>query len=149
MKLIELNCILRLYESNFRNLHWNSAGENFDGAHKEITTDYYEMLGTTIDETAEIIAMLGENAPNYIETYKIIESSDKHHLLVDSNKLYSRKDVINYANIMLNDICELLVEVLEDDIIDEDANAGIRSKLEDILYDYTLQARYINKRRTM
>lgn len=149
MKLIELNCILRLYESNFRNLHWNCAGENFDGAHKQITTEYYEMIGTTIDETAEIIAMLGQNAPNYSEAYKIIESSEKHHLEIDSSKLYTRKDVIQYADVMLNDICELLTEVLEEDIIDDESNAGIKSKLEDILYDYTLQARYINKRRTM
>lgn len=149
MKLIELNSILRMYECNFRNLHWNASGENFDGAHKSITTEYYEMIGTTIDETAEIIAMLGQNAPNYIESIKIIEESKKYHVIIDSSKLYTRKDVIHYADIMLNDICELLTEVLEEDIIDEDANAGIKSKLEDILYDYTLQARYINKRRTM
>lgn len=147
MKLVELNSILRLYESNFRNLHWNSVGENFDDAHKSMTTDYYEMLSTTIDETAEIIAMLGQNAPNYIEAVKIIEDSKKYHVLIESNKLYTRKDIIDYTNVMLNDICELLTEVLNDDIIQNDI--GIKAKLEGILYDYTLQAKYINKRRTI
>ena len=40
-KLIELNSVLRLYESNYRNLHWNSKGIDFNDSHKSITTEYY------------------------------------------------------------------------------------------------------------
>ena len=46
---------------------------------------------------------------------------------------------------MLNDICNLLSDCIEE--INEPINAGIRSELETQLYNYTLQARYINARR--
>ena len=54
-KLIKLNAVLRLYHQNFLNLHWNSAGEEFNDAHKGISTDYYELCDKYIDTTAEMI----------------------------------------------------------------------------------------------
>ena len=142
-----LNSVLRLYESNFRNLHWNSAGNEFNDAHKSITTDYYDMIGGDIDKIAEIIAMLGENAPNYIEVLDIIKNQDKNFLIIDSSALYSREEIIKFADIMLNDICILLSCCLESEVLSDPMNAGIKSELESILYNYTLEARYINKRR--
>lgn len=145
MKIKELDAVLRLYEGNFRNLHWNAVGIDFNDSHKSISTEYYEMVSDTIDVVAEIICMLGENPCNYMEAIDILKASEKDYLVVESTKKYDRPSIVGYSNIMLNDICNLLSECIEE--INEPINAGIRSELETQLYNYTLQARYINARR--
>lgn len=148
MKLCLLNAVLRLYESNFRNLHWNSTGNEFNDAHKSITTDYYDMIGGDVDKIAEIMTMLGQNAPNYIEVVDVIKNhQDKNFLIIDTSVLYNREEIIKFSDIMLNDICELLADCLTDEVLSDPMNAGIKSELESILYNYTLESRYINKRR--
>ena len=146
-KLIELNAMLRLYESNYRNLHWNSKGIDFNDSHKSITTDYYEMISESIDEVAEFISRLGGNAPNYMEVCEILNSQERRYLIVNSSELYSREQIIQLSDTMLNDICTLISECLEDSDMQETINAGIKSDLESMLSKYDLQARYINKRR--
>lgn len=145
MKLKELDAVLRVYECNFRNLHWNSVGIDFNDSHKSITTEYYEMLSTSIDSIAEMICILGENPYNYAEALDMVEGTDKKYLIVDSSKKYDRQSIIELSSIMLNDICSLLSECIEE--IAKPIDAGIRSELETMLYNYTLQARYINARR--
>ena len=147
LKIIELNAVMRLYESNFRNLHWNSVGNEFNDAHKEITTEYYELLAGTIDQISEIMAMFGLKAPNYIEVLDILKESSLSYCIVDSNVVYTRADIIKFSDIMLGDICKLLADVLDDEQLEDTINAGIKSELENILYQFTLQYRYINKRR--
>lgn len=146
-KLIELNAMLRLYESNYRNLHWNSKGIDFNDSHKSITTDYYEMISESIDEVAEFISRLGGNAPNYMEVCEILNSQERRYLIVNSSELYSREQIVQLSDTMLNDICTLISECLEDSDMQETINAGIKSDLESMLSKYDLQARYINKRR--
>lgn len=146
-KLIELNAMLRLYESNYRNLHWNSKGIDFNDSHKSITTDYYEMISESIDEVAEFISRLGGNAPNYMEVCEILNSQERRYLIVNSSELYSREQIVQLSDTMLNDICTLISECLEDSVMQETINAGIKSDLESMLSKYDLQARYINKRR--
>lgn len=147
MKLVELNSVLRLYESNFRNLHWNSVGEEFNDSHKSITTEYYNMISITIDVTAEMLAMLGCNAPNYVEALENLKNGERNYMVVDSNVLYDRRKIVVFANVMLKDICELISEVLREDEINDPRNVGIKSELESILYQYDLQCRYINAKR--
>ena len=108
MKLKLLNAVMRLHESNIRNLHWNSAGEEFNDAHKEITTEYYELLSDNVDKTAELLAMFGINAPNYIEVIQTIKESGSDYMLVNSNKLYNREEIIKIMDDIFNDIIILL-----------------------------------------
>lgn len=145
-KLVELDVVLRLHEQNFRNLHWNAKGNDFDDSHKSITTEYYEMVSADVDKVAEILAIKGIDPPNYMEIAEYINHSETTYSLVDSKRHYTRADIIKMSDIMLNEICKLLavcIEELEDDIM----AAGIKSELETLLYNYTLQAKYINKRR--
>lgn len=144
-KLVELDAVLRIYEQNFRNLHWNSAGMEFNDSHKSITTEYYEMVSDDIDKVAEILAILGVNPFNYLEAADFITKSDNKYFIVDSQTLYSREEICKFADIMLNDICTILAAAIEE--LDSPINAGVKSELETLLYNYTLQARYINKRR--
>ena len=147
MKLKELFCALCLYRSNFQNLHWNSVGENFDNAHKEISTDYYEMVSGTVDQIAEMLTRFGVNPPNYVEVLDIIKSAEKDYLMVGSAQLYDRTAIVKLSDTMLKDIVDALVACLDSDEMKQTLNAGIKSTLEAILEDYDLQYRYINKRK--
>lgn len=146
-KLIELNSVLRLYESNYRNLHWNSKGIDFNDSHKSITTEYYEMISESIDEVAEFISRLGGNAPNYMEVCEILNKQEKRYMIINSSELYTRQQIVEVSDVMLNDICTLIAECLEESVMQETINAGIKSDLESMLSKYDLQARYINKRK--
>ena len=147
MKFKMLNAVLRLYESNVRLLHWNSAGEEFNDGHKSITEEYYEMFAEVIDQISEIMAIFDILPPNYIEVWDIIKESDKTYLVVESEKLYTRADAIRIMQVMFRDIIDLLKDVLEDYTFEDTVNAGIKSELENILYKFTFQYGYINKRR--
>lgn len=145
-KLQELDAVLRIYESNFRNLHWNSVGNDFNDSHKSITTEYYEMLSNTIDQVAEMICMLGGGNPcNYKEALDIVNNLEQERFIVKSSVKYNRAAIISLADKMLTDICELLSDAIQE--INDPIDAGIKSELETMLYNYSLQARYINKRR--
>ena len=147
MKLKELYCVLVLYHQNFRNLHWNSVGENFDDAHKEIAKDYYEMTDDTIDTVAEMMGRLGVNPPNYAEVFNEVSNSSNDYMVVESTELYDRTAIVKMSDKMLTDITALLAATIQDQIMQEPINAGMRSELETILNDYDIQARYINKRK--
>lgn len=148
-KFFELISVMKLYEANFRNLHWNSAGEEFNDAHKDITTNYYELFADNIDKVAEMMAMLDMNAPNYMDTVKIIDECEKEYMVVDTSQFYNRKAIVDAANVMLNDVCILLADVLQEECFEDHINDGIKSEFETILYDFSLQARYINKRKLL
>ena len=146
MKLKELDAILRIYETNFRVLHWNSVGIDFNDSHREISTEYYEIVSGTIDKIAEMLCMLGENPCNYLEAVKIAMNNGEHkYVVVKSTEKYDRPAIVELSNMMLMDICQLLSDCIEE--VQEPINAGIKSELESILFDYTIQARYINARR--
>lgn len=147
MKLVLLDALLRLYEQNFRNLHWNAKGEDFNDSHKSITTEYYEMVSEDVDKVAEILAMMGENPCNYPQALEIINADEGKFVIVDTEKLYTRAEIIEISGIMFNDICNILSVIITE--MENPLDAGIRSELETLLYNYTLQYRYINKRRAM
>ena len=149
MKLKLLNAVMRLHESNIRNLHWNSAGEVFNDAHKEITTEYYELLSNNVDKTAELLAMFGINAPNYIEVIQTIKEAGTEYMLVNSNKLYNRAEIIKIMDDIFNDIIIILTDILEDEEMQQTENAGVKSELETMLFTFDFQRRYINRRRSM
>lgn len=145
--LIMLNSVLRVYCSNFSVLHWNAAGEEFNDAHRSIAEEYEDLFHKYVDVTAEMATRLGSNPLNYVEVYDLMKDCEKNYLLVDSKKLYSRKEIIGLADKMLADICDLLSATIEWEELKAPINAGIRSELESILNDFDLQFRYINRRR--
>ena len=139
-----LNDVMRLYENNFRIMHWNSAGEEFNDGHVNITEKYYDMLAENIDKVSEIMGMLNIFPDGYdLDTLP----EDNRFIRVDSNKYYSRKEAIEISEQMLNDISNLIVIVLEDQIINLPNNAGIKSELETLLYTIQFESRYLNKRK--
>lgn len=143
----ELLSVMRLYESNFRNLHWNSRGEEFNDAHKSITEEYYELYAKNIDRVAEMNSMLGFLPPNYIETAEIINNSEVNYVVIDSAVLYDRKAIVTVADNMFADTCALLAAVLQEECFNDHINDGIKSEFESVLYDFTLQWKYINGRK--
>lgn len=145
MKLKLLDALLRLYEQNFRNLHWNAVGEDFNDSHKDITTEYYEMLSKDVDFIAEVLCMYNTCPVNYMEAAEMISSAENKYIMVESDRKYTRKDICEYTDLMFKDICKLLSEVIAQ--VQNPMDAGIKSELETMLYRYTLQSRYINARR--
>lgn len=150
MKYAELNelfAVLVLYRMNFENLHWNSKGLGFDDAHKNISTEYYEKVNDDVDVVAEMLVRLGVNPMNYREVFEYITNSSNDYMIVESNTLYSKKDVISMSQILLTNISNAIVAVLDSDYMQETINAGMKSTLETLLDYYDLQARYINSRK--
>lgn len=144
-ELIKLNAILRFHESNFENLHWNTQGEEFDDAHKDITTGYYELCAEHIDTTAEMIARLGGFPFNYSEVAEV--ASELGWTEVQSDRLYTRPEIIQIAQQLLTEILAVIAECLSSADMAAVENAGIKSELESIQEAFDLQGRYINKRR--
>ena len=147
MKLKLLDALLRLYEQNFRNLHWNSVGLEFNDSHKNITTEYYEMVSKDVDLVAEILCMFNTNPANYAEAFELISNTEKKYLIVDSSKKYNKAEIVQLSQVMLNDICDLLAAVIQQ--LQNPLDAGIKSELETMLFNYTKEARYLNARRGM
>lgn len=148
-KLIELNAVLRLYHSNFLNLHWNSKGEKFDEAHKRITTEYYELCDKYIDSTAEMVTRFNHNPLNYLGVAELANKASDVLCIVDSNILYSWADIIKYSDKMLGDILKIVEACLLDPEMEKINNAGIKSDLEAMHSEFDLHYRYINKRRML
>lgn len=145
MKLKLLDALLRLYEQNFRNLHWNSAGLEFNDSHKNITTEYYEMVSEDVDAVAEILCMFDVNPANYVEAYELISKSENQYLIIDSGKKYTKAEIVELSETMLKDICDLLAGIITQ--IQNPLDAGIKSEFESMLFKYSKEARYLNKRR--
>ena len=146
-KLKLLQAVLRLYCSNMSVLHWNSTGEEFNDAHRGIAEVYEDLFHKHIDDIGEFITRFDGFPANYKEVLELIESADHDFLMVDSSRLYTRKDIILLSQTMLNDTVNLISEVLDDDTLEDHINAGMKSELETILNEFDLQYRYINKRR--
>lgn len=150
MEKIKLLCsVMRFYESNFRLLHWNSVGKEFNDVHVSITTKYYEDLGDDIDKVAEIGCMLNVMPLNYDEVIVNIQDNQFNVLKIESNKLYTRKQIVEFTDTMLGDICKLLVDAIQDETIQLPDNTGIKSDLEAMHSKYNLEYKFINKRRMM
>ena len=145
--LVMLNAVLRVYCSNFSVLHWNAAGEEFNDAHRGIAEEYEDLFHKYVDVVAEMATRLGSNPLNYVEVIELMQKCDKNYVIIDSKKLYTRKEMIVLADRMLADICEIVAATLEWEPMKAPINAGIKAELETILNDFDLQYRYINKRR--
>ena len=147
--LLELHSVLRLYCSNLSNLHWNSCGEEFNDAHVNITDGLIDLFHKWIDPVGEMLTRLGINPLNYAEVFDLVKNSSNDYFIADSAKMYSRKEIITIADVMLKDIVTLLCTVLESEEMKATINAGIKSELEGMLNDFDLQYRYLNKRRLL
>lgn len=147
-KFKKLHDFMRFYESHFRILHWNSAGEEFNDGHVNITEEYYDMISKHIDEIAEIMGIFNIFPDGYVEVCSVV-NSENTGVHIDSTKYYTRAESIEVIDKIFGHLIELFVDVLKEGIIEDPKYAGVKSTLEDILYQYTFQKDYINKRRTM
>lgn len=144
-ELIMLNALLRYHKSGFLNLHWNASGEEFDDAHKDISTDYYELCDAYIDTTAEMVARLDDFPLNFDEVAET--AKENNWTSVQSDTLYSRAQIIEISQTLLSEILDAITDCLASEDLQLVENSGIRSDLEAIQEEFDLQVRYINKRR--
>ena len=134
-----LNCLI-FYSNNFRVLHWNMAGKDFDADHI-LADDYRKMLDDYIDEIAEIILMTGGRINNFIEVCENIKDDDEHYFLADSSKSYDRITFYEAIDKMFSHLIKLYEDARED------VSDDIASTLDDHTYTIRKELSYKNKRR--
>jgi len=146
-ELLELHSVLRLYCANYSNLHWNSCGEEFNDTHVNITDGLIDLFHKWVDPVGEMLTRLGINPLNYAEVLDFIKNASNQYFIADSQKFYTRKDVIQLSDAMLGDTVKLICSCLDSECLKATINAGIKSELESMLNDFDLQYRYLNKRK--
>lgn len=92
-------------------VHWNHQGDHFFAVHK-LTEEHYKDLSDAIDEMAERMRALGDQAPFSLQT--ILESTDLNEM--KSAKVHSLKGVSDLAQSHrdLAAKCSEAIEVLEE-----------------------------------
>lgn len=106
--LRKLQALLIVHQYNFRILHWNVTGVDFDPVH-ELMSDYYEKLGEFIDGIVEISILSGVDVVSVFDAAKT--NSDK---ALDSNKKYTSEEVFKHTKEILRDLIEGMDEAIED-----------------------------------
>lgn len=91
--------LLTIYENNFRGLHWKLSGHNFNNNHTRFS-DYYEQLGTFLDETAEQMIIQGMTPVSSSRALDILNQTDVNAILVDMSLDYTG-DEANRAALMM------------------------------------------------
>ena len=137
MKLKDLLSVMIIHRSNFEMLHWKVKGQKFDSMHNTVTTNYYEMISTSIDDVAELGLRLKEKPVNYLEAYREAKRVNPNILIVDSSRDYTRDEVISTIDVILKDILASIGNVIfSDDIQNVKTNVGIKAALESMYNDY-------------
>lgn len=147
-KLKELLAALLLAESNFKVLHWNAHGKEFDSTHVNITTTYYDLCSDKADVVAEMLIRMGGTPVNHAEVVTVLNDSNRHYNITASTRLYDKEEIISAADDILGGIVALIEECLASkDIAENPHNVGIKASLEGLHDEFDIQWRYINKRR--
>lgn len=146
MDLKTLLSLFMVYRSNFHVLHWNAKGEKFDRVHA-LAADYYDKLLSDADIIAEMSMRIGQGVVNYPEAYDTLKTSNNNYLIIPSDTLYDYNAFIKMCDTMLKDILHSIESALENPVIKEPSNVGIKATLESMHNEYDLQCRYLNARR--
>lgn len=88
--------MLTLYENNFRILHWKLAGAEFHKTHERFG-DYYDQLGTFMDETAEQMITLGETPVSSRDALSILQGETGFTAVMIDPALDYSADAANHA----------------------------------------------------
>lgn len=146
MDLKSLSALLMVYSHNFHMLHWLASGEEFHTQHDK-AFEYYEKLSEDVDYIVEASMRHDEFPVGYQEAYELLESGDKSYKVIKAEGLTNLSTFVDETDLLFTDILEAIEELLEDDLIKNVKNSGIRSQLETMHDYYDLQLRYINKQR--
>jgi hypothetical protein len=112
--------------------------------------DVIRILNTVVVQNPNPEERLSGSKDSDVDAYKsLIESNDEvyKYIVIDSNKLYTREEIVKFADIMLADIVCAIEECLSSNDIDE--YIGIKSDLEAMYSEVDLQLSYINRRRLL
>ena len=134
---------LIIYQHNIRVLHWNVAGQCFDCDHEKMG-EYVSYFENAIDSLAEIMVQLDipvDTLNGVIQYASTAENAE--FIIVNSDKIYSSKEVYEYIRTMFSHIIELYKAVCSIDTVPH----AIRGELESFEYKFRLESNYKNKRR--
>ena len=111
--------VLTVYENNFRVLHWKLCGRDFHVTHSRFG-DYYDEMGTFLDETAEQILSLGGTPVNSHEALAMLESSNTNVIVIDPSSDYSSEAADTAALQMFTTLYGMSSALMSDSSIGQD-----------------------------
>lgn len=107
--------LLTLNENNFRVLHWKLCNKGFHTAHERFG-EYYDQLGTFMDETAEQMISMGVVPVNLADALGIVrEAEDVHGVMMSTNQNYD----VRTADVAAKNMFDQMYHLAED-LADED-----------------------------
>lgn len=95
--------LLTVYENNFRGLHWKLSGHNFNNNHTRFG-DYYEQLGTYLDETAEQMIIQGKTPISSSRALDILNQDNISAILIDMSLDYTGDEANRAAAMMFEQL---------------------------------------------
>lgn len=142
----ELFVLLTIHQNNLKMLHWKACGKDFDTMHNIVTNNYYEKYTSVIDEVAEVMMRQSIN-PLTIMHCVVVATKNLNIKVIDHEKLYDRKDIIKYCDLILSDTCNAIEKVLTSEEMKLPKNVGIKSFYESLYDSFDKESRFLNKRR--
>ena len=111
--------LLTLYENNLRGLHWKLAGPNFNKDHLRFG-DYYDQLGTFLDETAEMMITMGIPPVSVMMIHEILSGDDVNAISIDMSRDYTGEAANTAAQQMFTQLYEKAAALAKDDSLPVD-----------------------------
>jgi len=145
--LVKIFNALVLYSYNMRALHWKIKGKNFDGKHF-LAQDYYQRLDAFVDEVAEMMMMLG-HAPKDLKTVLDSTANDPSETFLVVSCEYGQSYTEEQMTQSVNEMFCHLMALYEAAGKDESLPSDVRSKLDEHVYYFRLEARYKGNARNM
>lgn len=106
--LRKLQALLIVHQYNFRILHWNVIGVDFDPVH-ELMSQYYSKLDEFIDSVVEISVMCGEDIISVMDAV-----ATKSIFTISSKRKYESKEVFKISRALFEEILEGIDEAIND-----------------------------------
>ena len=132
---------LVLHTHNFRVLHWNCCGLDFDATH-ELMSSYGDKLSEFTDEVAESLISTGGSPVNLFTAMTILKDSEHNFTVTDDAKTYCTEEALNTTNNILKELIALY-----DECNDCDLHPAIVSKLQEHQYWLIKESDYKGRRR--
>jgi DNA-binding ferritin-like protein len=143
MNLKNLLSALILHHHNFRILHWNVSGVDFDPVHS-LMGDYYDKLGGLVDDVAEICISLGIQPVNLHEALELLgNDGEEKYLELSGGTLFTSKDCFEKSEIIFRQLINMYQKLYSDKSIPE----SIINVLQEHQQWFRKECEYKNKRR--
>lgn len=137
--------ILVYYQHNFRILHWNVKGKDFDQYH-QLMKEYSDKLEEYVDQIAEMAVMTNDAPVSFQTTVSILTNDDSTaYYSADITDTYTSEMIVECIDIMFGHILTALKNLMDYHKVQN--NPVIKTELENMYAYFDKELNYKNKRR--